>query len=221
MTTIMPSTVECFRCGSKNRCDVMMSTITIDPPDLDGRPGKMYRNSMFTWVQRCHHCGYCASDLAKGCPSADGVINSEEYRAQLDDPCYPHLANSFICKALIDRESHKYAESGWAFLMAAWTCDDETKPSQAKTCREKAVNLFRKAEENGQPISKEKDSEALILVDVLRRSGQSEEARKLFTERRSGITDNHIASLLDYEVVLLDMGDVTVHTIEDAHRMEM
>ena len=55
-----------------------------------------------------------------------------------------------------------------------------------------------------------------ILVDLLRRSGQMDDARKTIVERRAGIEEDTIVRVLDFQKMLIDKGDTSCHTIAEA-----
>lgn len=71
------------------------------------------------------------------------------------------------------------------------------------------------AEDDGKELSKQKGTDTAILVDLLRRSGQIEQARKVIAVRRGGITEEVIAHILDFQGTLLDKNDVSCHTIAE------
>ena len=155
MTTHYREAVRCSVCGVQNEFTGIGSTNAFGSSDLDGRPPEMHRSTMFAWVQRCPDCGYCASDLSISHPKAQEVMGREEYRDQMNDPAYPELANSFLCKALVDRESKEFAAATSALVHAAWACDDSHKGDQATACRKRAADMLRVAEEHGQNVADE------------------------------------------------------------------
>ncbi|MCX5853785.1 MAG: hypothetical protein NTZ24_04225 [Deltaproteobacteria bacterium] len=71
------------------------------------------------------------------------------------------------------------------------------------------------AEDDGQQVFKREGANTAILVDLLRRSGQIEQAQKVIAARRGGITEEVIARILDFQSTLLDKNDVSCHTIAE------
>ena len=138
-----------------------------------------------------------------------------EYKEQLNDPTYPELANSFLCKAIVDREFKALVAMTLAFMRAAWVCDDSGHLDQARVCRQKAADMLVIAEDNGKKVSNQEGTDTAILVDLLRRSGQIEQARKAIEARRGGITEEVITRILDFQATLLDNNDVFCHTIAE------
>jgi uncharacterized protein (DUF2225 family) len=216
MTTVSNEKVRCAVCGAENEYPSVASTNRFGSPDLDSRPPEMERSTIFAWVQRCPGCGYCATDVSEARAEAPGRIRTAEYQTQLSDPGYPELANSFLCKAIIDRESNAFAAATWAIIHAAWTCDDLSKPDQAASCRRKAAEMMATAAYSGQQISEQEGASTAMLIDLLRRSGQIEQARQVLKLRRSGITNPVIARVLDFQSHLLAKNDLSGHTIEEA-----
>lgn len=216
MTTIYEDQVECSVCGIENECVDISSTNKIGSSDLDMRPPEMQRSTMYTWVQRCPGCGYCASDLSTIYQGARDVMNGKEYKDQLNDPMYSELANSFLCQAILCRESKNFTGATLAFIHAAWVCDDSDHIEQARACRQKAVNMFTVAEEVGQKLAKKRSDNTTIIVDLLRRSGQMEQAQKVILARRGKSKKSIIARILAYETALIEKNDVGCHTMAEA-----
>jgi hypothetical protein len=217
MTTHYKEIKQCSVCGTENEYTGIGSTSTFGPQDLDSRPPERKRSTIFAWVQRCPDCGYCAVEVSKTCcPEAREIVNSREYKERLNDPTYPELANSFLCKAIIDRKSGTLAAATMALMWAAWSCDDSGHLDRAKECRQKAAEMLVTAEDNGQQVFKREGASTAILVDLLRRSGQIEQARKAIAARRVGITEDVIARFLDFQATLLNKCDVSRHTTAEA-----
>ena len=144
------------------------------------------------------------------------VVMRMEYKRQLKDPTHPELANSFLCKAMIDHESKDYVAATWAFIHASWACDDFAHVSQATVCREKAVDMIAIAEEHGQQVSPQEGARTAILADILRRVGQFEQARQVIEKERGSISDDNFTRILDFQIGLIDRQDLSCHSIEEA-----
>lgn len=215
MTTDHKAKVRCSVCGAESEFTVITSTNTHGAPDLDARPPEMARSTMFTWVQRCPDCGYCASEVSAVHSGAQEVVNSKEYRDQLNDPAYPELANSFLCMAIVDCESGDFPTAAWALIHAAWACDDSDSPDQAMACRRKAADTLRIAEDHGLRVAGREGDSAAILVDLLRRSGQMEEARKVIAAQRGRGAEDIIARVLNFQSSLFDKNDLCGHTLAE------
>ena len=198
---------------------------------LDTRPLPPDSGMLETRVRRCHECGYCASDLSTSTPGAEAVVKSEEYRRQLDDKTtgpdtppgkyepHPDLVNSFLCKSLLDISANDRAAATWSLIHAAWACDDRADLADAAmTCRSKAADMLMSAECNGQAVGQEDGVSTAILVDLLRRSGRMDDARKVIAERRLTAPDQIIISILDFQEMLIDRGNTNRQTVAVAVR---
>ncbi len=216
MTTLYKEKKTCAVCGAEYKYTGIGSTNTFGSPDLDTRPPEMKRSTIFTWVKRCPECGYCASDISKAPDHARSVVRSAKYKEQLADPAMPELANSFLCKSIIDESAGAYTSAAWALIHAAWVCDDGDKPEYAKMCRSKAADMIIKAMDIGQEFAKERGSEIAILVDIMRRAGRFTEARQLIEENRTEIKEDIILKVLTFQELLIDSGDEGCHTIAEA-----
>ena len=216
MTTLYEEKVRCGVCGTESEYTGIGSTNAFGSADLDTRPPEMKRSTIFAWVRRCPECGYCDSDVSKSRPDSKAVTSGEEYRNQLNNPAFPELANSFLCKAVLDREAKDYGSATWALIHAAWACDDSDCPSQAMACRGKAADMHMLAETERQQVAEQSGAGTAILVDLLRRSGRLDQARELIAARRAAVTEDIIVRVLDFEVALIEKGDVSCHTIAEA-----
>lgn len=215
MTTIYEKKAECAVCGAESSYRGIGSTNSFGSSDLDTRPPEMMRSTMFAWVQRCPKCGYCASDVSKSAPQAASMVRSPEYTRQLSDPAYPELANSFLCKALLDNHVEDYAAAAWSLIHAAWACDDRNRDGLAKACRSRAADMFKRALNTGQKVAEQSGVETAIQVDLLRRAGRFNEARQLIHEQRPEITEEIILKILTFQENLIAKGDEACHNISE------
>jgi len=216
LTTLIPEDVQCSVCGATCSCMFVMSTNTMGPPDLDLRPAEMARSNMPYWVHRCPACGYCAADLASRQRGAKAMVRKKEYIDQLNHPDYPELANSFLCKAMLDDKADEPALATWALIHAAWVCDDHDMPAEASECRRKAADKLEVLEPYGLSLADEKGAEVAILVDLLRRSGQMARARDVIMLRRGGTCDENVRAVLDFQLKLVENDDTACHNVGEA-----
>ena len=216
MTTLYEKKTRCALCGNEEAFPRIGTTNAFGLPDLDTRPPQMERSTIFAWIQRCSECGYCSSDISKALPVAESVIHSSECRNQLNDEAYPESANSFLCQAIIDREANDYVGATWALVHAAWVCDDADRPDRAVVCRHKAADMLVTAEDHGQQVLEQNGASTALLVDLLRRSGRTDDARRAITERRTTIGQEIIVRILEFQALLTEKGDASSHTISDA-----
>ncbi len=216
MTTHYEEKKCCGICGSENKYTGIGSTNTFGSADLDTRPPEMYRSTIFAWVQRCPVCGYCNSDVSKSRLGEQELVNSADYRTQLSDLTYPTLANSFLCKAILDRVAGSYAHATWNLIRAAWVCDDTDQSEQAATCRKTAADMLELARQHDQKVVGQDRADTAILVDLLRRSGQPKRARQILATQQDSTAEDVIGRVLNFQRVLLERNDVSCHTIGEA-----
>jgi len=216
ITTEYIEKFKCSVCSAKNIFTYIESTNTFGLPDLDTRPAEMQRSTMFAWVQRCPKCGYCASDISLQREGTKTVVTRTEYKRQLEDTTYPELANSFLCKSMIDHDTQDYVGATWALIHAAWVCDDSDQDRQATICRGKAVDMIAIADEYGQQLSQQDGARTGILSDLLRRSGRFEQAKQVIENERGSISEEAIVRILDFQIGLINRQDRSCHSIEEA-----
>ena len=216
MTTHFHAHARCAVCGTETEYTEIGSTNSFGSPDLDTRPPEMTRSTIFAWVQRCPKCGFCAADVSKATPRAAALVCGPAYTCQLADSIYPELANSFLCKALIEEDSQDYATAVWSLIHAAWACDDAQRDDPAKTCRSKAANMIKKVLLGGQQLTDQPGAQTAIQVDLLRRAGRLDDARQLVLSQGPAISEDIILKILAYQDNLIDSGDQSCHTISEA-----
>lgn len=215
MTTEEPREVKCALCRKANTVWELMSTNTMQEPDLDMRPGEMMRSTMHMWVQRCPHCGYCAPEIEEDYYQASTTAKAKSYKQQLANHEFSDLANSFLCSSLIQENGGDYAQAGRSALCAAWSCDDYGLLDQATECRYKAIELFVKAKDNKQGFAKDSDTEDLILVDLLRRIGSFKEALVICETTLNKGAARTVRGILNYQKSLMEKSDVNRHSLDD------
>ena len=73
-----------------------------------------------------------------------------------------------------------------------------------------------KARENGQWFAEDAGLEEAILVDLLRRAGQFDEALKICLERLKKEPEETVRIILQYQKTLIEKLDSQGHTVSDA-----
>ena len=224
MTNMFPKEVACGICGGTVVINVIISYSTFGSADLDSRPPPMERDLIPFWVNRCPHCNYCSRDITESAGVArwfrkrytKKIIKSDEYQNQLSDSRFSGLVNEFLCEAILEREQPDSSNQFWALLSAAWACDDDGNIQGGNTCRKMASEVALKCRADGVQYGADAASEAALLVDILRRSGQFEEARKVINDTLTSIDHDVVRALLIYQGQLMDQNDHACHTIEEA-----
>jgi len=215
MTTEIREVLRCALCADESEYTIIGSTNAVGYPDLDTRPPEMRRSTIFAWVQRCPNCGYCAAEIFNPCTTARTVVASSAYKQQLNDGAFPVLANSFLCKAILDEARGDQAAATWAHIHAAWACDDAECPVQARSCRRSAADLLVQAEANGQAICNQNGLSAAILVDLMRRVGDWERARQALARPLETRLDDVVTEIFAFQSALLDMHDLSCHDVAE------
>ncbi|MBU4205007.1 DUF2225 domain-containing protein [Patescibacteria group bacterium] len=213
MTRATKAEYICAICGKSSEHWYLLSTNTSGLADLDTRPPEMERSTIKYWVQRCPHCGYCASDISKLLPQAVETTKSNVYQKLLNTTYPSKLANSFLCWSAIEEKSGNYVNAGWAALYAVWVCDDMGSDKEAQKCRKITIGLFQKAKEMGGNFGSDKETEEIIMIDLLRRSGQFELALKMCEE---ALKPRIKEKILQFQKSLIKISDVNSHTITEA-----
>lgn len=218
MTTEIREVLRCAVCSDESEYMIIGSTNMVGYPDLDTRPPEMRRSTIFAWVQRCPNCGYCATEIFNPCATAASEIASAPYKRQLHDAAFPALANSFLCKAMLDKARGDLAAATWAHIHAAWACDDANRQVQARSCRRSAADLLVQAEANGQKVCDQVGLSTAVLADLLRRTGDWKTARRALARPLKTKVESIVKKLCRAQAHLIDNHDMECHSVAQAFR---
>jgi hypothetical protein len=126
-------------------------------------------------VQRCESCGYAAPSIGSAPREAAETVGSVVYRGVLERSKLPSLARTYFCAALVEESAGRDEAAGWAFLSAAWACDDAGASRHARSCRERAAEMFTRALEAGA-LELPRDVAQTLVAELWRRAARSDEA---------------------------------------------
>lgn len=223
MTTYALLTQICPACGNIVEYQSLTSTNSFGSPDLDLRPPPMHRNTIHTWVVRCHQCECCFEPDSESNDLDFDVMDTDEYKQLSKDQTLPELAKDFMCLGMLKRYLDGKID---ALLHAAWVCDDEELVLQANTCRKKAYEILAKNYETGlyqhcaDYIGNPK--KGLIALDLLRRSQNFELAQQKIDKVKVAIgksTDPDkkvMQAVLRFQAEKIGKRDERTFTIKDA-----
>lgn len=143
----------------------------------------------------------------------------------MEDSRLPSLARSLFCAALVREGAGDVDGAGWRFLEAAWACDDVPDPAQARVCRDRAVEMFRRALLTGE-VAAPRGVVLTVIADLLRRARRFDEAGAVATEAQRALAeleDEEFATTADvarYIGALAASGDDAAHCCADAFAPE-
>ena len=204
----------CSVCGTRSQHEgIDASSCSYGPRDLDTRPPLPLRTALANLVLVCPSCGYAARNLMESDANVKPVLESPEYRAQMNDESLPPLANRFLCAALIADAREQLVYAGWSRVHAAWACDDKDDDVAAGRCRELALATFRQAQESGLSAIEGGPGESLLLADLLRRAGRFEDAAAEIAKGLAEDPPEMLANIYRLEAELVEAKDAGAHTV--------
>ena len=183
----------------------------------------MHRNTMHTWVVRCHQCGCCFKPDSESNDLNVEVMDTEDYKQLSRDQTLPELAKDFMCLGMLQQSPD---DKSTALLHAAWVCDDEESELEANTCRKKAYEILADNYETGlyqhyaDYIGNPK--QGLVALDLLRRSQNFELAQQKIDKVKIAIgksTDPEkkvMQAVLRFQTEKIGKQDDQTYTIKDA-----
>jgi hypothetical protein len=173
--------------------------------DLDMRPAPMERNTMFTWIQACPHCGYVNFSINETPLISKEFLESEAYKTA-DGYDMPALAQNFYRQALMFKECKDVARTFHAYKHAAWVCDDVKSPA-AVTMRLLALEVLTTAP-SGEIYAK--DESHIMKAELLRRTNQFDKVLALPAAQFSSV---FLQQLFDFEKALAEKHDNRCHNV--------
>lgn len=225
MTLIMPVFVRCAVCGKESGQAYLKSSNGTGNFDLDFRPHGMIHDTIYVWISRCPHCGYCAANVGRQLKLTKRFVISDDYQQQLIDTQFPEKANEFMCASMLYEHSGSYAKAVHYSLCAAWICDDENLIERSIQLRGKIIDLIYEGARRNQLLQCcPQGGEDILLIDLLRRSGKFDEANKrydsainseisIYPQLKKGmiLSENLKSQLIRYEKELVEK--MTLHDI--------
>jgi hypothetical protein len=208
---------KCYVCGTDSRQPETGIRELGNPGDLDLRPDGSSRSAIYMWIQRCIQCGYCSIDLSTGSDSAREIVNTQRYQMQLNDASLPAMANAYLCWSLLLQHERHTAEAARAALYATWICDDDSEyRNRSSVLRRETVALIQQANRQGTGVGWAGFSDDALVIDLLRRAGELQQAGQLCAEALEKELDERTHALLLFLDELIEDGDVFRHTIHEA-----
>jgi hypothetical protein len=211
-----PQEVSCAVCGLVSEQTSLASTSAFGSPDLDSRPPELKRSTMDYWLERCPHCGYCASTISRSTGTERSLVESPTYQAQRANPAYPPLANAFLCRSMVEEAVDELTEAAWSAIHAAWVCDDAGQAEAASACRRRALRLREAGADGGPGLAQDAETDAAIAADLLRRIGDYESVRGLVSGTLASSTNETIRQILQFQALLASRRDSGCYKLENA-----
>jgi len=221
MSKLKPTRLRCAVCTATSEQLLADSETSFEPPDFDTRPGKPSRSSIIYWVQSCPDCGYCAHDISVASEGTSDYVRHKLYQAFRGNKVFPEKATQFLCYALILEQSGQLADAGWTALQAAWVCDDQKADEPARSCRRRAIELWKRAKLNGQAFMDNLFEEFALVADVYRRCAEWDEARACVNEcLECENLPQVVEALLRRELACIDRRDDSRHNMAELRRQK-
>lgn len=201
---------KCAVCGHEAEYKLIMSTSGFGSMDLDTRPPALARFLLSDQVEFCEHCGYANIDIS--CLSRENVqeyMETDEYQNILNSSINETSKKYLLTAYLTPFRKHTDYRGGY-YLKAAWAFDDHHDTENAIEARKKSVDFLMQYAKIRKKIKIE-----VIVVDVLRRSLQFEEAKKLALDLLERVDDDLMKKILLFQIELINKKDVACHKVSE------
>ena len=205
--------LRCANCGTVSQFERPANWGDAVIKDLDGRPFETELFSIENAVSCCPKCSYVSFDVSKNILRDRSILTMPEYLEILQNKKLPTIVNQFIALGFLHERQRETYHSAHAYLCAAWILGD------VKLERESMMLLEKSAYCLLQFINSEdfKDHPNLFLlqntIDVLRRIGKYDNAKKLATYALNKKLPKDIKTNMLLEISLCD------NFIRDSHEI--
>lgn len=203
-------TKKCAVCGHEAEYKLIMSTSSFGSSDLDTRPPALARFLLTDQVEFCEHCGYANIDInSLSSENAKELMETEEYQNILNSTINK-TSKKFLLTAYLTPFRKYNDHRGGYYLKAAWAFDDHHDTENAIEARKKSVDLLMQYAKIRKKINVE-----VIVVDVLRRSLQFEEAEKLALDLLERVDNDLMKKILSFQIELINKKDIACYKVSD------
>lgn len=204
MAQIEKEKVICSHCKNESEQYILLSDSYNSELGLDSRPSKKERANFEYDVQLCPHCFYCNEEISAKCE----VELGQDYIDIAKETRIDNLSKKLLLAYKIKFAEKKYNEALQLLLEATWILEDNKSPFYSKM-----MALLIKQLEICVQQERNLDYE-LVLVDLLRRTGNFEKALR-YNENIRSFNEEIVASFSNYEAKLIKNGDTSHHLLEE------
>ncbi len=210
MANIRTKTLRCAVCGQSSSQQVVLSRYVPDM-GLDQKP----KTAVLSFVLECPHCHYAADDLeAPASEQTRAYVRSAEYQEwalRQQDAGLRRLEGA----AKIAEHERKWAEALRRWLTAAWYCEENDLPAQARENRERAVQMVEAV-----PDLRLTPAQMLTYIDSLRQLRRFARAEQAAARNEAGFVqalgaEHLLTRILRAELALAQKADAAPHLVSE------
>ena len=209
--TFKEDTKICGVCGQPVHVTIAQNLLTGGGSmDLDLRPAPEKRDTLKYQIQLCRKCGYCWPDIAK-------ERKREKIAKVLNAPlAFDDTAALFARAAEIEIADNAPSFASYMLYMkAAWVMDNLKNKKKSDEYRKLAVKQMELYMER-DAIARTTGDNYLALIDVLRRIGDFEKAKRLLGIAELYATESVLPQILAFQKKLIENKDSGRYTTADA-----
>ena len=209
--TFKEDTKICGVCGQPVHVTIAQNILTGGGSmDLDLRPAPEKRDTLKYQIQLCRKCGYCWPDIAKERKREKIAI---VLNALLD---FDDTAALFARAAEIEIADNAPSFASYMLYMkAAWVMDDLKNKKKSDEYRKLAIKQMELYMER-DAIARTTGDNYLALIDVLRRIGDFEKAKRFLGIAELYATESVLPQILAFQKKLIENKDTGRYTTGDA-----
>ena len=219
MTTVFQKEVACAACGHRFVTEQVGSTNAFGSMDLDMRPPPMRRDTQPYDIQECPGCHFCAPEVESPPDGVDTAwVQSPGYRNVALDASTPELPRRFLAFASLAKFGNLEPANAWANLNAAWAFDDlgPAWDTRAAACRTAVEQIVHRLHGVGMTFSDNRETDQILCLDLLRRSGRFEEAEAAASELMASATSDILRSIATFQRRCAKGQDAGCHRVDEA-----
>ncbi len=209
--TFKEDTKICGVCGQPVHVTIAQNLLTGGGSmDLDLRPAPEKRDTLKYQIQLCRKCGYCWPDIAEE-RKHEKIAKVLNAKLAFDD-----TAALFARAAEIEIADNAPSFASYMLYMkAAWVMDDLKNKKKSDEYRKLAIKQMELYMER-DAIARTTGDNYLALIDVLRRIGDFEKAKRILSIAELYATESVLPQILAFQKKLIENKDSERYTTADA-----
>ena len=207
MSSYVNRHLTCMCCGKPFEARLLKGFLSTEM-GLDTCP---HEPAAYDKIVMCPHCGYATSEpYTKADPAAAAIIESNVYKAIMENTAYDETVTKLLLAAHIDEKTGKLRKATDDYAYAFWSLREQDAP-QTAWAGGKLVTALEKYLNENQDVER-----AMMLVDIQRQLGRFDDARETLGFLEGFIQDNELLlKVAELERKLIGYGDSTPHMMSE------
>lgn len=206
--TVIPKQFVCPVCGKKFTAEIAPD---LDEPERVGLDTNTHNPLQFEKVVICPECGYSSAQYANNeDQEIIDFVNSEEYKSLLKSE-WSEGFKKWMLAGFVSKFAGYHFDAGYEFMTAGWYIREFGGDTDDLVYAfNMAVSEFATYVDESNELKP-----ALILLDLLRQTGDFEKATDFAFGLKDSEVDDQTKKIIDFELECISKKDITEHYMDE------